>query len=107
MDYYGAREVCREAMDGHKRANTRQMHSFFNLYKGKNICTANIAGYLSLRDRLYIAEISFGSGMYPGTYVFGVTVIEKVNGHWTRSKLSKACSQVDLSDYIDQLDETD
>jgi hypothetical protein len=69
MDYNDAMNVCYEAMRGHKRANASQLDIFFNFYPNKNICTANIAGYLSLEKDKYIAEISFGSGIYSGTYI--------------------------------------
>jgi len=77
MDYDQMRYEIREAVQDFKYATFKQCDCFHRLNKGKNFITPNTEAMLSLDNGKYIVEVSSGSGMNAGTYIFGITVIEQ------------------------------
>jgi len=110
MDYYDAKREIVNACQHFATASRSQIQAFNGLVKGKNFMTPDVEAWVALENGKYVAEISLGTGFNAGTYVYGVTVIERDSyDKWNKSDgLSKCChSGSELRHYLTELDSTE
>lgn len=104
--YDEAKVEVRALVGRYPQATKPQRTVFRRLVGGTNMITSEYGGHLSLEDRKYVVEISWGR--FLETWLYGVTVIRRdpsVIGGFARDyDLSRSCQSItELSHYLDEL----